>query len=285
MNIKTTIHTYRHDVSTIEGAAEYKALCEKLKAAGLTPMVSWGGEGHYDFARAIDGRTVALETEHLFDNQWNTAPIAGISDSGLRVFDWAEDYPINFPKNIKRGHYLAQTDDMREVRRNTHKCGYCGKQEAAAKGYTFCPHCVDSPYLTADSLQLTRMVPVVDTSKPRAPLTEAEKAHLLPIFEAAQIHGATERGKARIAKERADVEREYKKAVRIAKTEHDGKLWLMDNGVSLGNVIFYTHTERFSFGWRKPLSAGEVTRLLDVIGEFPFPYNIKCDDGRTLSGD
>lgn len=247
--------------------------------------VSFDG-GYYGAVRKIDGREVELETSFLFDNQWNTAPIEGISKPGLRVFDWAEDYMAQgMRQSIKRGHYLDITDEMREIRRNVHKCGYCGAHEPAAKGYVFCPHCIGSEYLEAKDLHLTRMRPVDGSfGAERAPLTEAERAHLLPLYREAQLHGHTVRDKARIAKARADVITSCNKQTRSAMAERDGMLWLMDHGVRTDNVIFYSHTGRFGFGWRKPVDAEYLSALLDIISEFPFPYDIKCADGRTLSG-
>lgn len=282
--MQTIIHSYHFDVRNAADKAAYKDLCAKLKAQKLKRFCTWGNGSHY--MPDIDGRTITLETESLFDNQWNTAPIDGVSESGLRVFDWAEDYPINFNKSIKRGHYLEQTAEMREVRRNTCKCGYCGKQEPAAKGYVFCPHCLDSEYLKESDLRLTRMVPVRDTNKPRAPLTEAEKAHLLPLYRDAQINGSTARGKARIAKKRADVQREYQQTIAQAAEKRDAATWIMDNAPGLlENWIYYTHTGRHCFGWRKPLDECLLSDLLEKVSEFPFSYDIKCADGRTLSGE
>lgn len=288
--MKTTLHVYRFDVSEPAQKAEYEALKAKLKGYPHR-MHSSSGRGdktHYDFVRDLDGQEIELETTHLFENQWNTAPIAGVSDKGLRVFDWASDALFDgrgqTVKHIKQGHYLDQTDDMREVRRNTMKCAYCGKQEPAAKGYVFCPHCIDSEYLTEEHLPLTRMRPV-DVRDQSIPLTEAEKAHLLPLFREAQLHGVTERGKARIAKARADVIAKHAKAIANATTERDGFIWLMDHGVRTDNVIFYDHTGQFGFGWRTPCDAAFVSALLDIISEFSWPYEIKCADGRKLNGN
>lgn len=281
--IETVLHSYCIYTNTPEGKAEYAELRERL-AGHPHPMVSWGGSSHY--LSGLDGRTVQLETRHLFDNQWNTAPIEGASDKGLRVFDWAEDARVgDFPKHIRRGHYLDQTPAMRELRRNTHKCGYCGKQEPAAKGYVFCPHCLDSEYLTEKDLPLTRMVPVCDGHKDSKPLTKAESEHLLPLFRAAKIHGTTERGIARLAAERIKVNAHHDKVVKNAKTERDGLLWLMDRGMRTDNVLFYSHTGRFGFGWRQPVDAAVLSELMNAICEFPFAYDIKTADGRTLSGN
>jgi hypothetical protein len=272
--MRTTIHTYRFDVNNPDEKAAYDALRAKLRSAGLKCFETWGGGSHYK--PDLDGREIELETKHLFSNQWNTAPIDGISDKGLRVFDWAQDYQIE-AKWLKRGHWLEQTAEMREIRRNTNKCGYCGSQEPAAKGYVFCPHCLDSVYLVANMLHLTRMLPV-DAETDRAPLTEAESAHLLPQYRAAQTQNTEKRNTAA----RREIESECANMKRRAHTKRDGMLWLLDHGFPTDNVIYYS-TDLFCFGWRSPIDAEVLSALLDIISEFPFPYEIKCADGSTLS--
>lgn len=280
--IKTTIHTYDFDTRDPEQKRAYDALRESLKGWPHC-MTAFGN--YLAAARALAGGVVELETKHLFDNQWNT-PTA-------RVFDWAQTPstggPVsgkNAPSWAKRGYYLEQTAEMRELRRNTHKCGYCGKQEPAAKGYVFCPHCIDSEYLTEKDLPLTRMRSVENSGVlgTFAPLTEAERAHLLPLFRDAQLHGTTERGKARIAKQRADIAADLVRTNKHAQAKHDGLIWLLDHSVNIDNVIYYD-TGRFGFGWRKPVDAAIVSQLLGIISEFGHPYDIKCADGRTLSGN
>ena len=111
--IKTTIHAYRYDTTIPEEKNAYHMLSETLTKQGLKCFETWGAGSHY--LPELDNMTINLETKHLFDNQWNTAPIGKYSQ-GLRVFDWAQDYPINFPSPIKRGHYLKQTEEMRTAR-------------------------------------------------------------------------------------------------------------------------------------------------------------------------
>lgn len=278
--IKAVMHAYNFDTTKADEKAAYNELKAKLSAMGLTCFEAHGGGSYY--LPNLDGATVELETKHLFNNQWNTAPIAGVSDKGLRVFDWAQDYRPYGSPTLKRGHWIEQTADMKSARDNTVACGYCGKQEPAAKGLTFCPHCIDSEYLTADTLHLTRMQ-YVSSKGDRAKLSAAEHEWLYPQFKAAQLHGTTERGKARIAKQRADLIKERDAAIEKANAKFDGITWLMDNGLNVDNVIYYDHTQRFSFGWRKPISADMVSEILAVISEFPFLYEIKCEDGKTLS--
>jgi hypothetical protein len=291
--IKTTIHAYSFDLKIPAQKAEWESLRAILSSEGFPRCFESLGDHYAPFA-ALDGIALELETRHLFDDQWNTAALPSAqkkewAENGVRVFDWSLDalFDANGRKrtDIKRGHYLVQTPEMRALRENTNACGYCGKQEPAAKGYVFCPHCLDSEYLKVDNLPLTRMLPVSQGRNGRESLTEAERAHLMPLYIKAQTQGSTERGRARIAKRRADIAAKFKKESANARAEHDGNLWLMDHGIT-AEPIFYSHTGRFCFGWREPLAAESVSALLELMGaEFPFPYDIKCADGRTLSGN
>jgi hypothetical protein len=275
MNLKTKLHIYRFDLREPDQAKAWQELRDHLKPGPHCMESHNGGQSfHYnEWMRELD---VELECEHLFSNQWNTAPIPGVSDIGYRVFDWALDFEPNGNRHIKQGHYLDQTEEMREIRRNTHVCGYCGRQEPAAKGYTFCPHCIGSEYLKAGELCLTRMRPVyVEINVERAPLTEAEREHLLPLYREAQLHGNTERDRARLAQQRRDLKEKHDASIRNANAEFEGFTWLLDHGLKIDNVIYYSHTGRFEFGWRKPIDAEYLSQLLDIVSEFPFDYDIK----------
>ena len=283
-NIKTIFHAYSFNLNNADEAAAWEALKASLKASHPRCMESHGGDSHFVKFEKLDGQMIELETTHLFENQWNTAPMDG--HNGYRVFDWALDYNPYGNSKLKRGHWLEQTAEMQAVRDNTTKCGYCGKQEPAQKGYVFCPHCLDSEYLKQSDLYLLRMV-AVSADKPHRkfpPLTEAESAYLLPLYKDAQLHGSTVRGKVRIAAKRADLQKKFDSAINNAHVEFEGFTWLMDRGISTDNVIYYSHTGRFGFGWRSPVDEGLKDLLLEAISEFPFPYDIKCADGKTLSG-
>lgn len=279
--MKTKIFSYRFDTRKADEKAAYAAFVAERKAAGSSVFCSWGSKGSHWRAWAVGGRDIELETKRLFDNQWNTAPIEGVSTSGYRVFDWAEDYPVDFDERIKRGHYLVITDEMRDIRSNTVACGYCGKQEPAAESHTFCSRCMGSAYLTEDSLHLTRMQSVA-TKKDRALLSNAERAYLLPVWKEAQLKGNGERSVKAAQKRRAEAEEKYKKAIAKAEEEHTGMIWLCDAGINTDNVIYYDHTGVFSFGWRKPIDASLLPDLLAVLDDFPATYEIKCADGKTL---
>lgn len=271
--MKTTYHAYYFDTSKPEQAAQWKKLKKKLTDAGYRKFHALTERTMCD--KSLDGKEIELDDKHLYNNQWNTKPIPGKSETGLRIFDWAQDYIWTVPA-IKTGHWIDLTPEMREARRNTCACGYCGKQEPAAKGYVFCPHCLGSEYLTVENLPLTRMAPVdVPLCFKRAPLTDAEQSYLLPLYRKAQLHGATAGDKARIAELRRGIEETYRAKTTNAKHERDGLIWLMDRGVKTDNVIYYAHKGQFCFGWRKPLDPTTKSDLLDIISEFPFDYEIK----------
>jgi hypothetical protein len=287
--MKTIIHTYGFDTTKPDEYAAWAALKAKL-ATWPPPMDAKADDGptasavNYRAAMAkLDGATIELETAHLFDNQWSTAPIPGVSDSGLRVFDWRINRHYNL--SFISGHWLEQTAEMIQIREQTHACGYCGKQEPASAGLVFCPHCIDSEYLKASDLPLTRMRRVSEGHRYRVPdLTEAELAERLPLFKRAQLTGITERGIARMAKARADIKIKYEREREAARLEFEGFTWFMDKGINTDNLIFYSHTGRFCFGWRNKVDAELLSAVLDVVSEFPYPYDIKTADGRTLSG-
>lgn len=192
--ISTVFHAYNYDTRKPEELAAYKELRARL-ADGPHQMHSFGEYYHPE----IDGRTIELETAFLFDNQWNTAPIDGFSDQGYRLFDWAEEYLPHAPK-IKRGHWLEQTDEMRAIRRETSKCGYCGKQYLTTPENVFCFACLDSPYLKETELHLLRLLPIDSGfNAKREPLADDERAEMMPRYLEAQTKGASERGRARLA--------------------------------------------------------------------------------------
>ena len=280
--IKTKLHTYYLNTDEPDQAEQYQLICELLQA--VKPR--WMNGISTDSSRMIrENKTedVILETKHLFNNQWNEAD--GDDKQGRRLFDWYEEYlHNNARKNIKAGHWLEQTEEMTQIRDNTHGCGYCGHQYPAQMGHIFCPDCLDSEYLSKSDLLkgATRMQPI---SKERGwiELTPPEIEHLIPQYIHAQTEATGSRNAAKLKKKRADLISGHERAIRIANTEKDGFLWLMDHGVNIENCIYYNHTDLFSFGWRQPVAAEVKSELLDILTEFPHAYEIKAEDGDHVS--
>lgn len=74
-----------------------------------------------------------------------------------------------------------------------------------------------------------------------------------------------------------------KASLKKAQIEADGLSWWVECGFSVKNCIYYGHKDVFCFGWRNALTKEECNRLLDVISEFPYAYELKCNDGRVLT--
>lgn len=262
--MKTKLIRYNIDLKSPGGYNRWKELTERLLATNGDCFNVYA-DTRPDAVEVPEGE-VEFELAYIFSNQWNTT-------SGFRVFDWYEGIVPN--PSIKRGYYLEITDEMREVRRNTNSCGYCGHQEAAQRGLVFCDRCLDSPYLKAEELHLLRMLPVALHFPTRDPLTDAEREHLMPEYVRRQTTGADSRNAQKLAKQRRDIRQKFEKKTENAKAEHDGLIWLMDRGFDVDNVIYYDHVGRFAFGWRSPVSDEVAQKLLEVVSEFPFPYEIK----------
>ena len=66
-----------------------------------------------DKITAIQGMTIEIETKYLWDDQFNTAPIEGISECGLRILDF-------------KGEKSIIEEIIDDARPGRAKCGSCG---------------------------------------------------------------------------------------------------------------------------------------------------------------
>lgn len=83
----------------------------------------------YEKIKSLHRSVVELDTEYVFDDQWNTT-------CGLRLFDWAEAGYDN--KFIHEGYYLDLTQEMYDIRKNTYKCSFCGESSQDPECRTYC---------------------------------------------------------------------------------------------------------------------------------------------------
>lgn len=267
MGLKTKLHKYSFNIGKRNEREQYEALVEKLKQDpdrrffNVLEIPPYNSNFHDSLPEDIE-----LETEFLFSNQWNTT-------SGHRIFDWYEAIISN--RDLKRGHWLEITDEMRKIRNSTLVCGYCGKYEPEDSGKTFCEKCLDSPYLKETDLNLLRLLPVALHFPHRSPITEAEEKELLPKYIDRQTKGADSRAVQQKANQRKRVQEKYEESRDAAETEYKGMIWLLDRDISIENVIFYSHTGKFSFGWRNPLSKSVADSLRQKLVNFPCDFEIK----------
>lgn len=287
--IKAELVYYRIDVSRPEGRKAYTELCETLKEIPfetwrISAVVNSGTLSKFlnSLREKLDiqvstadyqlhSREIHLETDYLFENQWNAA-------EGFRLHNKTEfEWPA---LHIKEGYYIRQNPQMIAVLQGTAKCGYCG-HHAPVGEKDFCDNCISSPYLDVSQLRLLRMEPIeaperragkpLKTPRSAKPLSEEELAVIMPRYVEAQ----TKLREQREAKLRADVEAGLNKVIELATIKHDGMLWMLDAGISTENVIFYPHIRTFCFGWRNPVSKEVRAELVEKLKQFPFDFEIK----------
>lgn len=78
-----------------------------------------------------------------------------------------------------------------------------------------------------------------------------------------------------IAKINADRDKKIADTTREETIEAAGKVWLVNHGLPIDNAIFYSHTGRWCFGWRTPLTPEDRSALLEHLSEFPYDYDLK----------
>ena len=291
--IKAELIYFRIDVSRPEGRKAYEELCESLREIPFRTWVVQGsfpnGSTNFEAHKFIDSlrrqlyiptpttdcqihnREINLKTDHLFEDQWNTA-------EGFRLHNKASfEWPA---LHIKEGYYIRQNPQMIAVLQGTAKCGYCGHQAPVGEK-DFCDKCISSPYLEVSNLRLLRMEPIEAPERrtgktlkiPRGarPLSEEEFAVVMPRYTEAQ----TKLREQQAAKLRAEVEAGLSKVIELATIKRDGMIWILDAGIPTENLIFYPHTKTFCFGWRNPVSKEVRDELDEKLKEFPFKYEIK----------
>lgn len=263
--MKTTLHHYYFDTDNQAEHKEYEKLKKQLEVSHKFFNVLADPRVSRD--RQNKTETVELDPSFLFNNQWNEA-----GEKGRRLFDWYEAvYP---DKKIKEGHWLEITPEMIAIREHTLKCGYCGKMVKDDKPHKwYCEKCLGNEYLKEKDLGLLRLNPVATEWDQRSfDMTDAERDEILPRYK----RGQASKNRQKVAALIPNAEQKAKKLIEHARIETEALTWLLDHGVNIiDNVIYYDHTGRFCFGWRTPLTADEKSKLLDIISEFPFDYDLK----------
>ena len=215
---------------------EYIALRERLKSYKRFRV--WDTSSHETHVKA---GTYHVETDHLFDNQSNTK-------EGFRIFDFA-DYSRNpHVANTRYGHYIENIDELEAARAKRSKCGYCGHSEDDADG-EWCPKCRGSEYLEPSNYRLLQMLPVSSRAK-----RDAEPpADVIADIEKQQMAGAKLRAEKKIAAKIAKLEQDQLNAAHEIEFIR-ACVELGFHTTLLDNLIYYSHTNKFCFGWRKPIA-------------------------------
>ena len=283
--IATTITYYYFNITDPVQNAEWIEMKAERKLAGVECFNTTKDPRYHDYhgganVNGFKSVAVQLETKDLkcvFDNQWNTV-------KGQRVFDWYEGIVPN--KSIKAGHYIHITKEIHDYRARVYKCAYCGEGYWSESGDCpepgYCTACLGNVYLKETDLHLLVLsrlrLPLVTTKELqtcRAHNYELVAPELRARYRQEQTHATSVRDRERQVRARTNVIAECAAAIDAATVEREGKLWFLDNGYQLDNLIYYKHTGSFCYGWRRPLSNKEAAEWEVRLMQFPAPIEIK----------
>lgn len=262
--IQTILHYYEFDTNDKWSGAAYTAMCEALNDLGIKAdrvlEIQAAQFFQKEKIKPLNRTAVLLETKCLFSNQWNTAPTV-TSEIGLRLHDWSELIYQN--QSMKIGYWLEQTNDMREVRALTYKCGYCGANYFKPD-FSFCTACIGSEYLTEDRLPLLFLTPVgIDKQN-------YDGVNLPDDFVKQFREKHAETMTAKLEKRKIDKLAQIRQNIESAEIEYAGFSMLVPIGIDFENVIYYPHTGKFSFGWRQVIPENDRASIVEKLKECGF---------------
>ena len=81
----------------------------------------------YEMLQKVDGQWLEVETDYLFSDQFNTVPVPGVSEQGLRIMA------------------ASVVDVEDDARPGKARCQWCGKTSTDLEA---CSHCGKDEYLT-----------------------------------------------------------------------------------------------------------------------------------------
>ena len=85
----------------------------------------YSGEDYWEkVMKRIAGKVLEVDTEFLFKYEFNTKPIPGISEDGIRI---PEHYVEEIIDDVRRGK--ARCDLCGEVSNSTEVCTNCGRKD------------------------------------------------------------------------------------------------------------------------------------------------------------
>ena len=273
--IQTQIHFYNFNLERPEEKAKWVELSNMLAYdLGLKPFITNVMINRVNRVGIIhDNRTenIHLNTDYIFDNQWN-----GDCDSlkNYRVFDWLLYEFDN--KKIKCGHWIDPTYETMDIRAQF-QCRYCGHIAGYNPEDRFHHKCLGSKFLKEDEIYLATYGRIYD----KWPKFVNKNTIDIPPHIREEYR---EKQKIRAEKELEDqAKRAIEKAERDVK-EANFKLeafkYLNNHGFfDFDNVIYYSHTSTFNFGWRETYvkeKAQEIRAFLENIGFGKFgKYEVK----------
>ena len=251
------------EIRHFDGEEETREARKHTRANGLQEFNSLAIQ-----YKCVPAGIYEIEEKHLFSNQYNTKGKDG--HNGYRIFEYCEKLSNIDCKKMQSGYYIFKgIEEIRELQARTKVCGYCGAQYVDQK-IEWCNQCLGSEYLEIDNLPLLFLVNVrdkwgFDRSNVVIP------ADMLEEMKARQQVAR----KIRLQKEQEQKKESLAQGVIDAEKERKAFTWLIDQDLDYKNVIYYSHTGIFCFGWRDSIPEDKRADLHRILAGFPYTYEIK----------
>ena len=203
-----------------------------------------------------------VERKFLFGNQANTK-------EGFRIFDFADYSTHPDTKRTRYGHYIVNIDELDAARSIRCACGYCGNQIDNAAG-EWCEKCRSSEYLEVSNYPLLQMLPV---SGKRNHVAMTPPAEVIADIEAKQKAATIKRVAAKVETRKLDL------AQKVLDSEYEAEFITLcaERGLAnkiIENMIYYTHTNKLTFGWPNPLAVAERDVIRETLEDVWHLYDV-----------
>lgn len=239
MDIKITITNINRD--NVREAEAY------AKEKGLQPFHHHSSQYH-----SIREGEYVVDLKHIFNNQYNVSNEYG----SFRVFEYNRVYNHNGTGLLGYGYYISSgIEDIREYQKRVKECNYCGKQYIDSQ-QKYCDNCLGSELLSEDNYPLLRLTNIMDK-----PSTKPLPKYMIKKIKEAHKNKLISRENSRYM----DAVVQAKVDLKNNEKEHKFKTLLINNGFGykeLDNLIFYTHKQKFTFGWRESIQPSKRPILL-----------------------
>ena len=240
------LKTFKFDLQHAGQARDYEALKNWQRERGVRNLQVAGQTLQQPLPELLE-----LDDDHLFDNQFNTKPVAD-SQLGLRLFDFVV---YRYPNaNLRDGHYLENIEELRALRAERYVCRFCGYQQHGHDAPMTCPKCRTSEHLSESNLPLRVLRALWNDTRPAY-----ESDAMAEVRRWLEDDFVATRQQLRNQKIE-QLKQDYAQELRDLEFKLKAECFLLSRGFDTDNFIIY-NGPRGSFGWRKLLDAEQAEAL------------------------
>jgi len=254
-----SVVTFRFNIENEQEKINYKKFLNERKAQGQEVFETYKDTRH----KTMEPGEYELDTSFLFNNQCN-AGSHRLFDFSLYIFPYAD---------IKSGYYIECNDQwhkLQELRNQRGKCGYCGKQYMQWSQGDYCQSCVGNEYLKVSELRLLEIRSILNDKCISQDIpkqlqekykTEQEKTRIK--IQKSRLNHAKTRLDTKInsAQEKLNSVR-YEKSIMLKIIDI---LFEQDPDFDFDNIIYYSHTNTFCYGWRNSVTKNRGEQFIESL--------------------